>query len=49
MNFDSVLAVTKSFSLVWFFAIFVVVLFRTFRKKDRDRLESYGLSVLDKE
>ena len=49
MDFETLLAVTKGFSLVWFFAIFVVVLFRTFNRKNRDKFESYAMSILDKE
>lgn len=49
MDFDALLKMTKSFSLVWFFAIFVVVLFRTYSRKNREKLESYATSILDKE
>lgn len=49
MDFETILMFTKSFSLVWFFAIFAGVLFWTFRKKNRDRLESYRSIALDKE
>ena len=49
MDFETVLMFAKSFSLVWFFAIFAGVLFLTFRKKNREKIESYRLMVLDKE
>jgi len=49
MEFDALLKMTKSFSLVWFFAIFMVVLYRTFGRKNREKFESYAASIFDKE